>query len=159
VHTHPNFLGDGEHLEHDHNRGYEGHTHSEEIELVIARLLNNFYTGLTPRGQRALARGIAAMRRGLVIYSSLSDATAERYPPSSSSELRAPLINRRRGEHQEAQRPSGADPWEISNTARCGSCGRQTRRRVNATTNKQYGPAVIFHADNCPDRPIGGGAR
>jgi len=156
-HTHPNFHGTGQHLEHDHHRGYEGHTHSEEIELVIAKLLKaRDYTGLTPLGQRVVARGIAAMRQGLVIVSSLSDATAERYPPPSTEQLRAPLITRRKHVRQEpSPSPSKADPWTISNTAKCLICKQSTRRRTNPDTGVQYGPAVIFHLDECPDRPIG----
>jgi len=142
-------------LMHAHYRGSDSHQHSEEIELVVARLLHKSnYTGLSPVGQRAVAKGIAAMRQAL--GAALTDERNGMLPPPDTGELRAPLVTRTKGEKQTTT-PGDASghPWTLSNTARCGQCFRQSRRRLNPDTGKQYGPAVIFPADDCPNRPVG----
>lgn len=158
-HTHPGLAHDGGNLRHEHYRGDEGHTHSEEIELVIAKLLKGRdYTGLSPAGQRVVAAGIATMRRALVDVAMLSEEAERRYPPPNTQELRAPLVTRHKSGRLPAAPAAGdasGHPWTLSNTARCGQCFRQSRRRFNPDTQQQYGPAVIFHADDCPDRPVG----
>lgn len=155
-HTHPKLGLDGADLTHDHNRGDEGHTHAEPIEAVIAAMLDaKRYTGLTPRHQRVVAVGIAALRRALVDVAMSSDAALAPYPPPTTGQLRAPLVSRRKGDRQPPPPLRNADRWTISPTARCGTCGQSTRRRTNSDTGRQYGPAVIFHLDECPERPIG----
>ena len=137
-------------LTHDHDRGLDGHDHDEEIEVVIGRLLvKRNYTGLTPRAQRIVAIGIAAMRQACFDVHRLVDETSRRYPPPSTSELRAPLVTRVKGERQP---PPLAVP---TSHARCTVCGGTTWQRLDAD-GKPHGPAALRHEKvdgrTCPEK-------
>jgi hypothetical protein len=137
-HFHPPSPLSHDGLKHEHADGLTGHDHLEEIEVVIARLLHKQrYTGLTPRAQRIVAAGIAAMR----VACADRYIDDERVPIPSSAELRAPLVNRERNATERPPRGS----WARSSHARCDVCGGTTWQQISTKSGRRYGPAVLRH--------------